>query len=104
MVFKTLVAASLTSMVLTTAAFAQCADCAMYPDRDHLNGGVQTPAAKMGVVRPSGTAPAANNASNASNAHAQIRGHQLQGSGAPEMASTAIRSKKYLRSRESGPR
>jgi hypothetical protein len=94
MVFKTLVAASLTSMVLTTAAFAQCADCAMYPDRDHLNGGVPTPAAKLGVVRPGGTAPAANNA------RAEVRGHRLQGSGAPE----ANRLKKSLPSRDSGPR
>jgi hypothetical protein len=83
MVLKTLVAASLMSMVLTTGAFAQCADCAMYPDRDHLNGGVPTPAAKLGT-RPGGTAPAANNA------RAEVGGHRVQGSGAPK----AIRSKK----------
>jgi hypothetical protein len=87
MIFKTLVAAALTSMVLTTGAFAQCADCAMYPDRDHLNGGVPTPAAKLGTVRPGSTAPAANSAGNA---RAEVRGHRLQGSGAPE----ANRSKK----------
>jgi hypothetical protein len=87
MIFKTLVAAALTSMVLTTGAFAQCADCALYPDRDHLNGGVPTPAAKLGLTRQGGTAPAANNSGNA---RAEVRGHHLQGSGAPK----AIRSKK----------
>jgi hypothetical protein len=85
---KTLAAASLTSMVLTTGAFAQCADCAMYPDRDHLNGGVPTPAAKLGLTRPDGTAPAANNAGNA---YAGIRGHYSQRSGAPEAATPKIR-------------
>lgn len=30
---------------------------AQYPDRDPLNDGVQTPAGKMGLVRPGGAAP-----------------------------------------------
>jgi hypothetical protein len=63
-------------------AAAQCADCALYPDRDHLNGGVQTPAAK-GIGQPGG---AANNAGAAppntvNNANAGIRGHYLKQSG-----------------------
>jgi hypothetical protein len=45
--YKTLVAASLMSIALTSAAFAQCTDCAMYPDRDYLNKGAPTPASKM---------------------------------------------------------
>jgi len=45
--YKTLVAASLMSIALTSAAFAQCTDCALYPDRDYLNKGVPTPASKM---------------------------------------------------------
>ena len=77
--YKTLVAASLTSIFLASPAFAQCADCAIYPDRDHINGGVQTPAAK-------GSGGAANNAGAAppntvNNANAGIRGHYLKQSG-----------------------
>ena len=45
--YKTFVAASLMSIALTPAAFAQCGECAMYPDRDYLNKGVPTPASKM---------------------------------------------------------
>ena len=65
-------------LVLTGAsaphAFAQCLDCAMYPDRDHLSGGKPTPeamqrAAKEGVQLQG--APSANTA----NANAAIRGH-----------------------------
>lgn len=88
--YKTLGAASLTLMVLTSSAFAQCADCAMYPDRDHLNGGVQVPAAKMGLMGPSGAAPA----NTGNNSYAGIRDKYLQQSGTPVKPSTATRSKK----------
>ena len=44
------------SIALTSYAFAQCTECAIYPDRDNLNGGAQTPAGKMGLVRPGGAA------------------------------------------------
>ena len=54
--YKTLVAASLMSIALTSAAFAQCVDCALHPDRDVLNSGAQTPASKM--VQPGGAAGA----------------------------------------------
>ena len=54
--YKTLVAASLMSVALTSAAFAQCVDCALHPDRDVLNKGAQTPASKM--VEPGGAAAA----------------------------------------------
>jgi hypothetical protein len=56
MSYKTLVAASLMSIALTSAAFAQCVDCALHPDRDVLNNGAQTPASKM--VQPDGAAGA----------------------------------------------
>ena len=55
--YKTLIAASLMSITLTSAAFAQCTDCAMYPDRDYLNKGVPTPASTM-MVEPGGAAAA----------------------------------------------
>ncbi|MBR1143627.1 hypothetical protein [Bradyrhizobium sp. AUGA SZCCT0431] len=55
--YKTLVAASLMSIALTSAAFAQCTDCAMYPDRDVLNKGAPTPASKM-MAEPGGAAGA----------------------------------------------
>jgi hypothetical protein len=80
--YKTLVAASLMSIALTSAASAQCADCATYPDRDILNNGAQTPAAKMGLMRPGGaagspstanTANSANGANNPRNARAEVR-------------------------------
>jgi hypothetical protein len=109
--YKTLVAASLASLILTSDAFAQCAECALYPERDHLNGNVETPAAKMGLMGPGGAAGRANNANpannannaNANNARAEVGGRHLQRSGATETTSTAIRSKKSLRSRDSGP-
>lgn len=47
MIYKTLVAASLISVALTSPSFAQCTECAMYPDRDALNKGAATPASKM---------------------------------------------------------
>jgi hypothetical protein len=53
--YKTLVAASLFSIALTSAAFAQCTECALYPDRDVLNKGAPTPASKM-MEQPGGVA------------------------------------------------
>ena len=85
--YKTLVAASLMSIALTSAASAQCADCATYPDRDYLNNGAQTPAAKMGLMKPGGaagspstanTANSANGANNARNARAEVRPSHLR--------------------------
>jgi hypothetical protein len=80
MKYKTLAAASVASIIWTSCAFAQCADCALYPDRDPLNGGVETPAAKMGLGASSG----AGRASVGSNAYASMRGHYLRQSGAPQ--------------------
>jgi hypothetical protein len=77
--YKTLVAASLMSIALTSYAFAQCTECAIYPDRDNLNGGAQTPAGKMGLVRPGGAAGVVvdpnvvNNANSPNNARAEFR-------------------------------
>jgi hypothetical protein len=82
--YKTLVAASLMSIALTSAASAQCADCATYPDRDILNNGAQTPAAKMGLMKPGGaagspsTANTANSANGANNARAEVRPSHLR--------------------------
>ena len=81
MYYKTLVAASLMSIALTSSAFAQCADCAQYPDRDYLNKGAQTPAGKMGLMRPggaAGSANATNSENSANNARAEVRDHQLR--------------------------
>ncbi len=62
--YKTLVAASLMSIALTSAAFAQCGECAMFPDRDYLNKGAPTPASKM-MAAGASTANSENKAYNA---------------------------------------
>jgi hypothetical protein len=62
--YKTLVAVSLMSISLTSAAFAQCLDCAQYPDRDYLNHGAPTPASKMGSTAGTNTANSENTADN----------------------------------------
>jgi hypothetical protein len=53
--YKMLAAASVSLMMLTSQASAQCAACAMYPNIDSLNGG-ETPAAKMGLEHAGGAA------------------------------------------------
>lgn len=65
--FLTVAAACLASTVFTSYAFAQCAECALYPDRDPWTQGlVTTPAPKpRGAVSPH----------NPYNAHAEMRGH-----------------------------
>lgn len=83
--YKTFAAASLAIMVSTSYAYAQCSDCAQFPERDHLNGGVQVPAAKMGLQGPGGAAPGYHG----SNAYAGIRDQYLLQSGAP--GTTVIR-------------
>jgi hypothetical protein len=90
---KTLIAASLAfattslaTVALTSYASAQCLECAMYPDRDPLNGGAQTPAAKMGLVQPHGAA-AANNASpsaSLSNSRAEMHVHHVRHARSPD--------------------
>jgi hypothetical protein len=81
MKYQTLVAASLMSIALPSYAFAQCADCALYPDRNPLDK-TQTPAGKMGLVQPGGAAAlpnaaasanTANTANNPYNARAEMR-------------------------------
>jgi hypothetical protein len=76
--YKTLVAASLMSIALTSAAFAQCSDCALYPDRDVLNNGAPTPASKLGRTGPGGAAGTntANSGNGVRNAHAEA--HHLR--------------------------
>jgi hypothetical protein len=63
---KTLVAAALLSIVSMTPVLAQqeSAHLAEYPNRDWLNGGVLTPAARAGLEGPYGAVgnPAAANA------------------------------------------
>ena len=81
--YKTLVAASLMSIALTSAAtsaaFAQCTDCAMYPDREYLNKGVPTPASKM-MAEPGGAAAAStanfDNGAYSGRAGARVAGAQ----------------------------
>jgi hypothetical protein len=57
---KALAAAALLSTISATAAFADDPDAfqAQYPDRDILNGGALTPAAREGLVQPFGAAGA----------------------------------------------
>jgi hypothetical protein len=88
--YKTLVAASLMSIALTSSAFAQCADCANYPDRDVYNG-AQSPAGKSGLMRPGGAAGSTANTANSqnsansknstNNARAEVPDHHLRRSG-----------------------
>jgi hypothetical protein len=76
--FKTLVAAILASISLSAPAFAQCSQCAMYPDRDTYTGEV-TPAGKAALAGPPGAASANTSAANAANnAYARVRDHHSQ--------------------------
>jgi hypothetical protein len=86
--YKMLVAAaSLMLMALPSSAFAQCTECAIYPDRDPLNKLEKTPAGKMGLEQPGGAAAppsaagtpnTANTVNNPNNARAEMRGHYSQ--------------------------
>lgn len=69
---KTLAAAALLSAISATSALAQqeSARLAEFPDRDWLNGGVLTPAARQGLQQPGG---AAGNSA-AANAYADSAG------------------------------
>ncbi|MGY4305220.1 hypothetical protein ACVIJ6_002463 [Bradyrhizobium sp. USDA 4369] len=62
---RTLATASFALLASTLGASAQCVDCAMYPDRDHLNGGEITPAGKMGLQRAYGAVLISNGPSEA---------------------------------------
>jgi hypothetical protein len=84
---KALVAASLMSVLLTSSAFAQCVECALYPNRDTYTG-QETPAGKMGLMRPNGAAGSTNSGSNANSAYAGLRSSYMQ-SGTRGAASTA---------------
>jgi hypothetical protein len=110
--YKTPVAASLISIALPSFAFARCTECAMYPDRDPLNKGAQTPAGKMGIVQPGGAvappnaAPitnTANTVNNPSDARAEIRGQSPQRSGRG-IGLNGNRAKKDFRSPDSRSR
>jgi hypothetical protein len=72
---KTFIAAALISTISATSAIAQQTDAAQYPNRDMLNGGEQTPAARMGLGIAGGgpIGNATNNANANANAHAQMR-------------------------------
>jgi hypothetical protein len=73
--YKTLVAAALMSTVLASSAFAQCADCSIYQDRDPFTQGLATPAG-----RPAGpNAAISPHATN--NARAEMRSHYSHGAG-----------------------
>ena len=106
--YKTLVAAaSLMSMALPSSAFAQCTECAIYPDRDPLNKLEKTPAGKMGLEQPGGAAAlpnaavppsTANTVNNPNNARAEMRGQYSQ---RPGRGIGVNRTKKDLRSPDS---
>ncbi|WGR96920.1 hypothetical protein MTX26_20955 [Bradyrhizobium sp. ISRA443] len=68
--FLTLASASLASMMFTSSAFAQCAECAIYPNRDPFTQGLATPA-------PAPTVGQSRGASSRSpyNARAEMRGY-----------------------------
>ncbi len=114
--YKTLVAAaSLMSLALPSSAFAQCTECAIYPDRDPLNKLEKTPAGKMGLEQSGGAAAPANAAAppnatarpnaaktvnNPNNARAEMRGHYSQQPG-HGIGFNGNRTKKDLRSPDS---
>jgi hypothetical protein len=89
--YKTLVAASLMSIVLTSAAFAQCVDCALYPDRDTLNNGAPTPASKMGLTGSAAPASTANSQHSANGARAELQAHHRRT--APVSGVNAVQAK-----------
>lgn len=62
---KILAATAIALMAPTYEASAQCISCAMYPDRDSLNGGAITPAGRSGLVGAYGAASASNRPSEA---------------------------------------
>ena len=83
---KTLAAAAVLSAISATSAFAQqeSAHLAQFPDRDWLNGGVLTPAAKMGLQQFGGTAgnsAAANAYAGADGAGPAVRARRPRSSG-----------------------
>jgi hypothetical protein len=65
-IYRSLAAALVISGIGATSASAQFSEPAayeaMHPDRDVLNGGALTPAARMGLERPGGVAPIDANA------------------------------------------
>jgi hypothetical protein len=72
-----LATASLTSIVLTSYAAAQCAECAIYQDRDPFTGGLKTPTGKPVGAAPSAAKHAAVSANGVNNAHAEMRGRHV---------------------------
>lgn len=78
-VWLLIAAAPVATVLSTSSAAAQCAQCALYPDQDPLNGGAETPYGKMNRLgREKGTAAPAVAATpnTANNAHAEMRGHR----------------------------
>jgi hypothetical protein len=64
-----LATAALTSVALTSYAAAQCAECAIYQDRDPFTSGLATAPSK-----PAGAPAATHGVNNVNNAHAEMRG------------------------------
>ena len=71
--YKTLVAASLMSTIFASHAFAQCADCSVYQNRDPFTEGLATSAGKTGGPNGAIHSHAVNDA------RAEMRGHQRAG-------------------------
>jgi hypothetical protein len=76
--YKTLVAASLMSTIFASHAFAQCADCSVYQNRDPFTEGLTT-TPESRTAEPNG----AIRSHAVNNAHAQMRGHQRVGRDRP---------------------
>jgi hypothetical protein len=70
--YKALVAASLMSTTFASHAFAQCADCSVYQNRDPFTQGLAT-TPESRTAEPNG----AIRGHAVNNAHAQMRGHYL---------------------------
>jgi hypothetical protein len=79
-----LATASLTSMLLTSYAAAQCAECSIYPNRDPFTGGLETSAGKPVGAVPPAVSNAAVPSHAANNAHAEMRGHHGRNAGSPD--------------------
>ena len=79
---KTIIAAALISTLPMAGAYAQLSEPAAYqaqhPDRDVLNGGQLTPAARAGLERPFGAAGASANDAYGMDVAAPAQPHALR--------------------------
>jgi hypothetical protein len=69
-----LATAALTSVALTSYAAAQCAECAIYQDRDPFTSGLATAPGKPAGAPAANRAASTHGVNNVNNAHAEMRG------------------------------